>query len=210
MTSPQLIEKIANDLLQQGYSINPAALPPLLVEKLHTQALTASAARFVPAGVGRDLARQLDETVRSDEICWINGESEAGREWLEWAGHLQTALNRRLLLGLFSFESHFAHYAPGAFYRRHRDAFLGEANRVLSIVAYLNPQWQPEDGGELLLYLDDEKGTGLRVLPESGTLVLFLSEEFDHEVLPARRDRYSLAGWFRVNSSTAARADPPR
>lgn len=34
-----------------------------------------------------------------------------------------------------------------------------------------------------------------------GTLVVFLSEEFEHEVLPAKRDRYSIAGWFRVNPS---------
>ena len=37
------------------------------------------------------------------------------------------------------------------------------------------------------------------VLPELGTLVIFLSEDIPHEVLPAMRDRYSIAGWFRVN-----------
>jgi len=48
------------------------------------------------------------------------------------------------------------------------------------------------------------------VLPQLGTLVVFLSEEFPHEVLAAQRDRYSIAGWFRVNSSTAQQIDPPR
>ena len=30
-----------------------------------------------------------------------------------------------------------------------------------------------------------------------GTLVCFLSERFEHEVLPATRSRWSLTGWFR-------------
>ena len=38
------------------------------------------------------------------------------------------------------------------------------------------------------------------VLPEGGTLVCFLSQRFWHEVLPARRERLSLTGWFRGRS----------
>ena len=34
--------------------------------------------------------------------------------------------------------------------------------------------------------------------------------EFPHEVLPAMRDRYAIAGWFRLNSSIANNIDPPR
>ena len=45
--------------------------------------------------------------------------------------------------------------------------------------------------------------------PSFGSVAIFLSEEFPHEVLPATRDRYSIAGWFRVNTSTADRIDPP-
>ena len=47
------------------------------------------------------------------------------------------------------------------------------------------------------------------VTPSFGTIVVFLSEEFPHEVLPAKRDRYSIAGWFRLNSSIANNIDPP-
>ena len=35
------------------------------------------------------------------------------------------------------------------------------------------------------------------VLSEAGTLVVFLSADVPHEVLPATRDRLSLTGWFR-------------
>ena len=134
----------------------------------------------------------------------------AGRQWLKWAAELQQYLNRHLFLGLFSFESHFAHYVPGAFYRRHRDAFRGQANRVLSVVVYLNKDWLDTDSGELVLYADDKDMLGTKVLPSWGTIAVFLSEEFPHEVLPAKRDRYSIAGWYRLNTSTFERADPAR
>jgi SM-20-related protein len=166
--------------------------------------------QFNPAGIGRELMHMHNRFVRNDEICWITGESDAGRNWLAFADRLQTFLNRHLLLGLFSFESHFARYAPGAFYKRHLDAFRGQTNRTLSIVAYLNTGWSTDDGGELVLYCDMADREGLRVSPIAGTVVVFLSEDFPHEVLPARRDRYSIAGWYSVNRTTADRVDPPR
>ena len=52
-----------------------------------------------------------------------------------------------------------------------------------------------EHGGALRLYLADQ--TELDVLPSAGTLVLFISAELPHEVLPATRERLSLTGWFR-------------
>ncbi|MDC0662430.1 2OG-Fe(II) oxygenase [Marinobacter sp. SS21] len=204
-----LYETIANDLRATGYSINVNALPQDLAESLWHYLQGLSNRAFDPAGIGRDRDRMLNNFVRSDEICWITGEDEPCRRWLAWASELQTYLNRRLLLGLFSFESHFAHYAPGDFYKKHLDAFKGEANRTLSLVAYLNPGWQPDDGGELVLYTGDDGLQSTRVTPGFGTVVAFLSEDFPHEVLPAARDRYSIAGWYRVNTSHAGRVDPP-
>ena len=205
-----LFAAIARDLLEQGYSIRVAALPPALSAGLQEVCCALPEQSFDPAGVGRRQAYLHSEWVRSDSIHWIQGHSEATRQWLDWTARLRVFLNRRLFLGLFSFESHFAHYQPGDFYRRHYDAFRGEANRVLSLVTYLNHGWLPQEGGELLLYRNDEDAEGIRVLPLYGTLVIFLSEQFPHEVLPARRDRYSVAGWYRVNTSTTSRADPPR
>lgn len=53
----------------------------------------------------------------------------------------------------------------GAYDKRHYDAFRGEANRILSVVTYLNPAWGNTDGGELVLYSDDQDRVGLK---ESG------------------------------------------
>jgi SM-20-related protein len=205
-----LFARIAQDLQQQGYSICPAALPEKLATTLHLHQQVMDEEKFQRAGIGRGDAYLKNDFVRTDEICWINGESDAGQQWLDWAARLQVFLNRRLFLGLFSFESHFAHYSPGDYYKRHYDAFRGEANRVLSVVIYLNPGWTPADGGELVLYQNDLDREGSKVTPLMGTVVVFLSEEFPHEVLPASRDRYSIAGWFRVNTTTTDRVDPPR
>ncbi len=204
-----LFERIATDLESQGYSICPAALPEHLQHLLYHHQQSMDAEQFRQAGIGRGKAYLKNEFVRSNEICWISGESEAGEQWLAWTRELQTYLNRRLYLGLFSFESHFAHYHPGDFYKRHYDAFRGESIRRLSLVTYLNPQWANDDGGELVLYRDEPDQEGIHVVPLMGTLVIFLSEEFPHEVLPANRDRLSIAGWFRVNTSTSNKIDPP-
>jgi SM-20-related protein len=205
-----LFASIADDLEQKGYSVQPGALPTTIAEALLLHQQTMSDSRYCDAGVGRGSDFTKTEFVRTDEIAWINGESDAGKLWIEWSLQLKRYLNRRLFLGLFSFESHFAHYAPGAFYKRHYDAFRGEANRILSVVVYLNPGWTPEDGGELVLYDSDKDRVGLKVVPLYATMVLFLSEEFPHEVLPTKRDRHSVAGWFRVNASIDNKIDPPR
>ena len=204
-----LFARIAQDLQNQGYSIRPLALPDELATALYQHQQQMDAEKFAMAGIGRGEAYLKNEFVRTDEICWITGESSAGQQWLSWAAELQRFLNQRLFLGLFSFESHFAHYRPGAYYKRHYDAFKGQANRVLSLVTYLNSCWASTDGGELVLYKDDHDKEGIKVVPLMGTVAVFLSEEFPHEVLPAARDRYSIAGWYRVNTSVSERVDPP-
>lgn len=205
-----LFRRIADDIERQGYSIRPGALPEPVASALYEYQQSLDENKYIDAGIGRGDRFLKTEFVRSDQIHWISDDSEAGRQWVDWTGRLQRVLNQRLFLGLFSFESHFAHYPPGAFYKRHYDAFRGDVNRVLSVVAYLNPGWGHADGGELALYREDRDREGIRVVPLYGTLVVFLSEEFPHEVLPAHRDRYSIAGWYRVNGSTGNRVDPPR
>lgn len=213
--SSSLFESISNDLVDKGYSIRPYALPEDLTLSLLQYITELPKNNFKQAGIGRANNHTINNFIRKDDICWINGTSEAGSAWINWAESLQAFLNRRLFLGLFSFESHFALYSKGDFYKKHKDAFKGEGNRVLSVVVYLNQQWSAADGGELVIYnnqlpdsslIDNTKTT---VIPGFGTIVVFLSEEFPHEVLPANRDRYSIAGWFRLNTSIANNIDPP-
>lgn len=203
-------ESIAAGIIDKGYSVCHNGLPETLAQALWFQVQSLTSGQFVAAGIGRESEHQQNQFVRRDEIHWIFGDSDVGKQWLNWTAQLQQYLNRHLFLGLFSFESHFAHYRPGDFYKRHVDAFKGQANRILSLVVYLNPGWQVDDGGEIVIYQDQYDLHGTKVLPHFATVVAFLSEDFPHEVLAAQRDRYSIAGWFRINSSTADRVDPPR
>lgn len=210
-----LFESIAKDVINKGYSIRPYALPIKLTHLLSQHIIDLSSEKFKRAGIGRVQDHMINDFIRTDEISWITTDNEASCAWINWTESLKVYLNRRLFLGLFSFESHFAHYAKGDFYKKHKDAFRGEGNRVLSVVVYLNQQWVSSDGGELVIY--DKKLAGcalphhnkITVIPNFGTIVVFLSEEFPHEVLPAKRDRYSIAGWFRLNNSIANNLDPP-
>lgn len=213
LPAEQVHEQIAMTLKQRGWCYLPNALPRQLCAGLLQQLHQMGEQDFEPAGVGRQALHKLNEFVRRDRIRWIDGHSEQEREWLQWMEALRLSLNRHLFLGLFSFESHFARYSAGAFYRRHLDAFKGEANRMLSTVLYLNPDWTTQDGGALVLYEPQQDGINAgneigRFMPAFGSLAVFLSEEFPHEVLPTARERLSIAGWFRINSSTADRVDP--
>lgn len=203
------LDQLCVALASQGYCVLDQALPPALALALQEQAQALPRAAFHVAGTGREDQHQVDRRVRSDRISWLERKGTAVIAYLDFAETLREALNRRLFLGLFDYECHFACYDPGAFYGLHRDAFAGERNRIVSTVLYLNSDWQEDCGGELLLY--DEQGQVLqRVQPLLNRLVLFLSEGFPHEVRPALRCRYSIAGWYRVNASRATRVDPPR
>lgn len=203
-----LFECISNDILDKGYSISPYALPKKLAALLLQHITELPSKKFKRAGIGRAKDYLINDTIRTDEISWITSNSEAGCEWIKWVALLQETLNRRLFLGLSYFESHFAHYTQGNFYKKHKDAFKGEGNRVLSVVVYLNPNWSADDGGELIIYNEQPLSPSnfdnntITVTPNFGTIVVFLSEDFPHEVLTANRDRYSIAGWFRLNNHT--------
>lgn len=201
---------IAIALVAPGYVVLPAALPPALVDALGAHVRSLAPDRFKPAGIGRGVGQQSNATIRGDAISWLDTDDGSVRGYLAWMERLRAELNRRLYLGLFDYESHAARYPSGAFYKRHVDAFKGDANRVVTTLLYLNPQWDPTDGGELLLY--DPAGDNVleRVLPIQGKLVVFLSEDFPHEVLAARRTRYSVAGWFRVNPTSSHVLSPSR
>ncbi len=195
----QLFKGIAETVYSQGYCVLENALPHDLAISLLARVKKIKPNDFKEAGVGRKDEYGKHEDIRQDQIFWIDGVCDTEKTWLEWASQLRQAINQHLFLGLFSYESHFAHYKKGEFYKKHMDAFRGQSNRKLSTVIYLNPEWDSRDGGELLIYNEKSDQVIERVVPRLGTLVVFLSEVFPHEVLPATQDRYSIAGWFRVN-----------
>lgn len=205
-----IFEQVATSIQTEGFVVLPNAVPAHVSAALLQHLALYDDHEFATAAIGRGPGQELNTQVRRDKIAWIEAASPNSRTWIAWTQALQTYLNRRLFMGLFSFESHFAFYRPGDFYLTHVDAFRGQSNRILSLVTYLNEAWLPEQGGELVIYHPESAIELARVPPAFGTLVAFLSEEFPHEVKPASRTRCSVAGWFRVNTSTGDRADPPR
>lgn len=197
---------IADQLADKGYCILPQLLPAELNQALFQRVSRLDDNDFQRAGIGRDLDFQLNTRVRRDETRWLNPDHPTDAAYIAQMAEFRLAINRRLFMGLFDYESHYAHYAPGAFYKKHVDAFKGQSNRVLTTVLYLNPDWQAAEGGQLLIYAPDSDEIIEKVNPNFGSFVIFLSEQFPHEVVKSMRDRYSIAGWFRLKDPLQAPA----
>ena len=195
---------LAEIIAAKGWAVVPGFIEAELISQLRAECRQFVAKGVLrAAAVGSGTRRQTRSDIRTDEIRWLE-EADATplqRRCLARFEALRLAFNRELQLGLFQLECHFSRYAPGAYYRKHLDQFRGDSRRRLSCVLYLNENWARADGGELRLHLD-VAGAGKfeDVLPAGGTLALFLSERFAHEVLPAKRERLSLAGWFKTRS----------
>lgn len=195
-------DAIVDSFYQQGW----VWLPHFLSEELNA-ALSHEAqheVQLAPAGIGRQGDHQLNQQIRRDATQWFDGSTAAQQQYLAQMAQLQQLFNRRCFLGLFDFECHFARYQQGDYYQKHVDAFSGRSNRVLTTVSYLN---SVSEGGELALY-DEHDNLIKKFLPTAGSIILFESERFPHEVLPAIDTRYSIAGWFRKNASINGVLDP--
>ena len=194
-------ERIVQALANPGLAIIDDFLPPALVAELAAEARGLwTRGGFQDAGIGQGENFQHNATIRTDRIRWLNpaAATPAQLSFLATLEGLRLAINRALFLGLFEFEGHLALYPAGAYYRKHLDQFRDSDQRIVTLILYLNAAWREADGGHLRLYTDpsDEVRQEL-VLPIAGRLVCFLSDRFPHEVLPARRERLSLTGWFR-------------
>jgi SM-20-related protein len=196
----KLNQAIAAAILKDGYAVIEHALPESLTEQLLKLLKSSPSSSFKLGGIGREDDFQTNTQVRRDRIRWLDDEVSDYESYLAWAESLRLELNRQFFLGLFEYECMFAHYPEGAFYKKHVDAFRIDAIRKVSTVLYLNHDWQPDDGGELVMYREEDDEPFLKIAPTFNKMVVFLSEEFPHEVLPAKRSRYSLTGWFRINA----------
>ena len=192
------LQQITVDNLEEhGWSQQNVFLPADLTLALEAECVVlAAAGALALAAVGRGVARVIIPTVRGDRILWLKaGQSVACDLYLQIMETLRLSLNRNLYLGLEEYESHFAFYLPGASYQKHVDRFRDDDSRTVSVVIYLNAGWLPDEGGALRLHPHGKDTED--IAPLASRLVLFLSADMPHEVLPATRDRLSLAGWFR-------------
>jgi SM-20-related protein len=199
------IDDLAGSLREHGLAVCDGFLSAWLVHAL-SECAVARRARgdFADARIGAGRALQRRADIRGDSICWLEEPLfPAERELLALFEEARRGLNQSLFLGLYDVELHYAWYPPGAGYSRHIDQPQGRAARRLSSIVYLNETWQASDGGELRCFTD---GRVLRQFePIGGRLVLFLTEDREHEVLPTARERLSITGWFLGRQEHALR-----
>ena len=193
------ISRIVEEIASQGYAVIENFLNQ---ETLN--ALSAHAQHLKTRGLMHKATTGLNNTpstIRGDFIHWIEEEKANAVEqaYLRQMSQLQSALNQSFFLSLIELESHFAIYPPNAGYQKHLDQFIGKEERKISCILYLNQDWLLNDGGALRIHLDKmQNQTSIDIIPNAGTIVVFLSSDFIHEVLPAKRERVSITGWFRT------------
>jgi SM-20-related protein len=193
-THPSQFQDIATALANEGWCVVPDFLSTTQTQTLADECRAMRAAQqLTPARVG---ASRTATPLRGDSTHWFQADALSAPQQMftDLIDALRTVLNRKLMLGLIECESHYAAYPPGAGYTRHLDRLRDSDARVVSAVFYLNEAWRPADGGALRLYLAD--GSSRDIFPHAGTLLLFLSAQFEHEVLPATRERMSIACWM--------------
>ncbi|APU73770.1 2OG-Fe(II) oxygenase [Vibrio parahaemolyticus] len=189
------MNKLIDALATDGYYI----WDDFLSEEEVTQLRDCIPDNWKKARIGRNDDVTRIESIRSDKIQWLKpAMGQPIANYLSKMEEIRQEVNRHFFLGLFEYEAHFAKYEKGDFYQKHLDCFKGNENRRLTTVFYMNDSWSEEDAGELVVYDLNDKEIAT-IPPRGGRLLVFLSEQFPHEVLPTNAERFSIAGWFRIN-----------
>ena len=150
---------------------------------------------FSKAAIGSSQDRQIASSIRGDFIYWLDQKNDSEiSELFELLDEAVVQLKQQLFLSLSDYEFHFALYPPETKYEKHIDQFRGNNNRVISMLIYLNENWNLGDGGELKIYSSD--GNEILIEPLAKRLVMFKSDTVPHEVLLTNINRLSLAGWL--------------
>ena len=189
-------EPVADGLANHGYAVIDHFLNEKEVESiLQLDDFRQGLSEFKKAGIGQSSSKQINERVRGDLIQWID-RTTAPRALLAYLSKIEELtlfLNQSLFLSLKDFEMHMTIYPIGSYYKRHLDQFKTNDHRKLSVICYLNQSWNDEHGGQLRMHFQNEYKD---ILPLAGRLVCFRSDQVEHEVLPATRERLSLTGWM--------------
>ncbi len=199
-------EAIVEGIVRQGYAVADGFLPPQETRIMLEEAgRLFSQGQFNAAGIGKGGMHQVNREIRRDQVRWLDHTNppEPFRPFFRQLDDLARYFNRTCYLGIRDMELHLAVYPEGAFYKRHLDVFRHTRARKITVVFYLNFDWDESLGGQLRLYLPREDGSeaALDLGPIAGRLVCFDSHAIEHEVLPARRERYSITGWLKDEPS---------
>ena len=198
-----IYERIIDDILAKKYSIVEGFFTEEEVQLLRQSLIEKHAEdAFKKAAIGNRFEETIVKAIRGDVILWMDEAKADASEQLFFnkINSLVNYLNRTCFLGIAQKEFHYAVYPKGTFYKRHIDTFQNDDRRKLSIVCYLNEDgWLPENGGELVLYLNENgQETENVIYPFPGRVVIFESQIIEHEVKPVNTQRLSITGWLKT------------
>jgi SM-20-related protein len=198
-----LYEQIITDIGKQKYSIIENFFSTDDVAVLRQSILTKyEEDTFKKAAIGNRVNETIVKSIRGDVILWIDETKADTAEILFFnrINDLVGYLNKTCFLGILHKEFHYAIYPKNTYYKRHIDTFQNDDRRKLSFVCYLNEDgWLPKNGGELVLYLDENGQEVEKVIyPFPGRVVIFESQIIEHEVRPVIVDRLSITGWLKT------------
>ncbi len=198
-----LYEGVINDLLAQKYSVVDDFFSPEEILTLRNSLLFKyEEDQFKKAAIGSKTNELIVRSIRGDFILWMDekAQEEAEKLFFSKINEFANYLNKTCFLGILHKEFHYALYPEGTFYKRHLDTFQNDDRRKLSIALYLNePNWQPEYGGELAIYLPEgAQEKTIEISPIQGRMVIFESQELEHEVKTANQNRLSITGWLKT------------
>ncbi|WP_366183636.1 2OG-Fe(II) oxygenase [Flavobacterium ovatum] len=153
---------------------------------------------LMEAGTGNSEAVSYDSAVRSDSIYWLDKKHNNvfENEFFDQIDAFVSYLNESCYTGITGYEFHYSLYEKGDFYLKHLDQFKSNPSRKYSMISYLNSNWQPVDGGELLIHQENNLQ---KISPTQGKTVFFKSDELLHEVLVTQNTRMSITGWLKTD-----------
>ncbi|MFA0961566.1 2OG-Fe(II) oxygenase [Roseivirga sp. BDSF3-8] len=183
-----------DELADQDYVIIDKFFDGDTYEKVRAE-FQAKLPHFSQARIGALAQKSLHTEIRGDQTYWLDRKRDTALQpFWEVVDESIYVLNRYCFLSLSGYEFHFANYPPGGHYDKHLDQFQGRNNRMISMIIYLNDDWQKGDGGELEIFVAD--GSSVIVEPIGGRCVMFKSAVVPHAVRKSFKDRYSLTGWL--------------
>ncbi|WP_413512931.1 2OG-Fe(II) oxygenase [Myroides odoratus] len=197
-------ELIIHDLVNQGYATVDCFFTEEEIDLLRANLFVKQELQtFKKAAIGQASSEQIIEEVRGDFILWMDEHAldEVEKMYFQRMNEFIVYVNRTCFLGIKEGEFHYANYPVGTRYQRHLDVFHKDTRRTLSVVLYLNDKdWTPANGGELVLFVPDEKGNEREeiVYTLPGRLVIFDSKTIEHEVRMVHKPRYSITGWLKT------------
>ncbi len=181
-------ELMLNSLESTGYFIQDDLMNPVELKAI------SSYCESLPSKSATISQSKIQNTeIRGDSIAWLDNDDKELSSYVTIINQIKQSLNSNFFFGINDFEYHYAKYPVGSFYKKHLDCFQNSNTRKVTFILYLNENWKKEDQGQLLIH----NANPFKVDPIFNRLVVFISNQLEHEVLPTFSERKSITGWLK-------------